>query len=291
MLALLLAALAIAILIYAVALFKAFAKQRIIPNVEAMLLGAVTEFFDTLGIGAYAPTIAWFKIRNMVADRLIPSTMIVGHTPPAMLQAVIFLIISGVLVDPVLLFGCVIAVMIGGLIGAPLVSKARVWVVQMGVAIALLLAAIMYMTTNLDMMPGGGTASSLPLNWMAVAIFANFIFGILLNFGVGNYAPTLIMLSLMGMDPKLAFPIMAAGAALAGTGASVRHIAMREIDLRIAIGITLGGIPAVILAAFVVKNLSVEMLRWLVIFVVCYTSIVMFRAAMAGRRSDAASQI
>ena len=48
---------------------------------------------------------------------------------------------------------------------------------------------------------------------MIVAIAANFGFGVLLNFGVGNYAPTLVMLSLMGMDPRLCFPIMAGCAA------------------------------------------------------------------------------
>ena len=56
-----------------------------------------------------------------------------------------------------------------------------------------------------------------------VAIAASFGFGILLNFGVGNYAPTLVILSLMGMDPRLCFPIMAAGASLCGAGASVRQ--------------------------------------------------------------------
>ena len=83
-------------------------------------------------------------------------------------------------------------------------SAAPVWVVQLVVGIALLIAAALYAPANLQLMPGGGTAASLPPLLTAVAIAANFVFGVLLNFGVGNYAPTLVLLSLMGMDPRSA---------------------------------------------------------------------------------------
>ena len=260
-------------------------RRRAVPSVEAMALGAVTNFFDTLGIGSFAPTMAWLKFRNLVADRMIPATMLVGHTPPALTQAIIFLVLLGVGVDPVLLVGCSLALLMGGLLGAPLVSRARVWVVQLVVAIALLIAAILYTMTNLQLMPGGGTAGSLPLLLLIIAIAANFLFGILLNFGIGNYAPSLIMFSLMGMDPRLAFPIMAGGAALTGAGASIRHINIGEIDLRIVLGLAIGGIPAVLVAAFLIKSMPLETLRWLVIVVVLYASAVMFRSALIGRRS------
>jgi uncharacterized membrane protein YfcA len=141
------------------------------------------------------------------------------------------------------------------------------------------------------MMPAGGTANALPLPLMVVAIAANFVFGALLNFGIGNYAPTLVMLSLMGMDPRLCFPIMAAGAGLAGMGASVRYINLGEIDLRIVTGIALGGIPAVLIAAFIVRDMPVDMLRWLVIVVVVYAAIVMIRSAIEGRRGEVATAV
>jgi uncharacterized membrane protein YfcA len=154
----------------------------------------------------------------------------------------------------------------------------------MVVAIALVLAAVAYAMTNLNLFPGGGTATGLPLPLMIIAIGANFAFGILLNFGVGNYAPTLVMLSLMGMDPRLCFPIMAAGAALTGAGASIRHIMIGQIDLKIVLGLAIGGIPAVLVAALIVKSMPLEMLRWLVIVVVLYAAAVMVRAAVVGRR-------
>lgn len=284
MLVAILVPLALAILLYVGILVRSAIAVRAAPNGEALALGAIVSFFDTLGIGSFAPTTAWLKFRKLVPDRLIPPTMLVGLTPPAMAESVIFLILLGVMVDPVLLFGCAIAVLLGGLVGAPLVAKARVWSVQLIVAVGLLLAAIAYAMTNLHLFPGGGTASSLPLVLTIVAIVANFGFGILLNFGVGNYAPTLVMLSLMGMDPRLCFPIMAAGASLMGAGASVRHIQIGQIDLRVVIGLAVGGIPAVLVAAFIVKTMPLELLRWLVIVVVLYAAAIMTRAGLLGRR-------
>ncbi|HEX5257717.1 MAG TPA: TSUP family transporter [Sphingomicrobium sp.] len=286
MLVALLVPLGLAILFFAAMLTRAAIAERAAPNLEAIFLGAVVSFFDTLGIGSFAPTTAWLKFRRLVPDRLIPPTMLVGLTPPAMTESVIFLILLGVKVDPVLLFGCAIAVLLGGLVGAPLVAQARVWVVQLVVAVGLVLAAIAYAMTNLHLFPGGGTAAALPIGLTIAAIAANFAFGVLLNFGVGNYAPTLVTLSLMGMDPRLVFPIMAAGAAVMGAGACVRHIQMGQMDLKVVVGLAIGGVPAVLVAAFIVKTMPLELLRWLVIVVVIYAAAVMGRAAMLGRRAE-----
>jgi uncharacterized membrane protein YfcA len=286
MLIALLIPLGLAILFFAFFLTRAAIAGHAAPRIEAILLGAVVSFFDTLGIGSFAPTTAWMKFRKLVPDRLIPPTMLVGLTPPAMTESVIFLILLGVKVDPVLLFGCAIAVLLGGLVGAPLVAQARVWIVQLVVAIGLILAAIAYAMTNLHLFPGGGTAAGLPLGLTIAAIAANFAFGVLLNFGVGNYAPTLVTLSLMGMDPRLVFPIMAAGAAVMGAGACVRHIQMGRMDLKVVVGLAIGGVPAVLVAAFIVKTMPLELLRWLVIVVVMYAAAVMGRAAMLGRRAE-----
>jgi len=286
MLVALLVPILLASLAFVAYLTRAAIAARASPRIEAVLVSLVVNFFDTLGIGSFAPTTAWLKFRKLVPDRLIPPTMLVGLGPPTLTESVIFLILLGVQVDPVLLVGCSISVLMGGLLGAPLVARARVWVVQMVVAAALLIAAGLYALANLHMMPGGGTASSLPMTLTTIAIAANFAFGVLLNFGVGNYAPTLVMFSLMGMDPRLVFPVMATGGALTVAGAGARHIAIGQIDLRIVVGLALGGIPAVLVAALLIKGMPLELLRWLVIVVVLYAAAIMFRAAMLGRRAE-----
>jgi uncharacterized membrane protein YfcA len=289
MLIALLVPLGLAILFFTIILVRSAIARRAKPNGEALALGSVVCFFDTLGIGSFAPTAAWFKFRKMVPDRLIPPTMIVGLTPPVMVETIIFLTKLGVKVDPVLLFGSAVAVLLGGLMGAPLVARARVWIVQLTVAIGLLLAATFYSLDaaaayDIHIIPGGGTAAGLPPTLTIIAIAASFGFGILLNFGVGNYAPTLVFLSLMGMDPRLCFPIMAAGAALMGAGAGAKHIQLGQIDLKVVLGLAIGGIPGVLIAAYLVVTMPLEYLRWLVIIVVLYAAAVMFRASWLGRR-------
>jgi uncharacterized membrane protein YfcA len=277
--------LAIASLLFTVVLIRAAMTRRAPPSLEGMLLGAVTNFFDTLGIGSFAPTMSWFKFRNLVPDRLIPATLLVGHSLPSILQGFIFLILLGILVDPVLILGCAFALMLGGLAGAPLVARAQIWLIQLAVGVALLIAGTLYAMTNLQLFPAGGTASSLPADLTMIAIGASFIFGVLLNFGIGHYAPSLVMLSLMGLDPRLAFPIMATGGAVTIAGAGTRHVLIGQLDFRVALGIALGGIPAVFVAAFLVREMPLEMLRWLVTIVVLYASSVMFREAHRGRRA------
>src|SRR5438552_2606013 len=270
MLIALLVPLVLATLVFTLVLAKAAIASRAMPGFETLGLGAVVNFFDTLGIGSFAPTTAWLKFRKLVPDQLIPPTILVGLTIGSVLESIIFLLQLGVKVDPVLLVGCIVACTMGGLIGAPLVHRTRVWIVQAIVATGLALAAIAYAMTNFHMFPGGGTSASLPIVLTILAIAANFVFGLLLNYGVGNYAPTLVILSLMGMDPRLCFPIMAGAAALMGTTASIRHIKTGNLDLRVVIGLTIGGIPAVFVAAYLVVTMPLELLRWLVLVVVLY---------------------
>jgi hypothetical protein len=284
MLIALLIPLALAIVVYASVLTRAAIARKARPTGEALALGAVVNFFDTFGIGSFAQTTAWMKFRKMVPDRLIPPTMIAGLTPPAMVESIIFLILLGVRVDPVLLFGGAMATFAGGIVGAPLVVRSRAWIVQMTVAIGLALAGIAFVLAIAGRLPAGGTASGLPMGLTIAAIAASFVFGLLANFGVGNYAPTLAMLSLMGMDPHYCFPIMASGASLMGAGSSVRFVKVPEIDLRIVVGLTLGGIPAVLVAALIVKSMNVDLLRYVITVVVFYTAVVMARASIKGRR-------
>ena len=252
---------------------------QLVPKGEALALGAVTNFFDTLGIGSFAPTIAWFRFRRMVPDHLMPLTMFIGYTIPAILQGIIFLVLLGVRVDPLLLFGCIVAIVAGGYMGVPIAARAPVRLIQAIVGVALLIAALFYCLGNLGLMPAGGTANTLPPVLAIVAIAANFMFGILLSFGVGNYAPTLAMLSLMGMDPRLAFPIMAAGAGFSGVAAGVQCVRTVKLDWRIVLGLTIGAIPTVLIAAFIVKEMDLVMLRWLVVVVVTYAGLTLLYSA------------
>lgn len=282
---LLVAALILVALFYATALVRAASKAgELVPKLEGLLLGAVTNFFDTLGIGSFAPTIAWFRFRRIVPDRLIPLTTLAGYILPSILQGLIFLVLLGVQVDPWLMLGCIIAMIFGGLVGVPIAAKAPIRAVQLIVGLALIIAAIFYSLSNLGLMPAGGLATSLPLPFALIAVAVHFLLGILFSFGVGNYAPTLAMLSLMGMNPRLAFPIMASAAGLAGTAAAARSLKLVKLDYRLAMGMAIGAIPAVLVAALLVKEMPLTYLKWLVVVVVTYAGVTLLLSA--ARRPD-----
>jgi uncharacterized membrane protein YfcA len=249
-------------------------------RLEPTIVGTVANFFDTLGIGSFAPTLAWMRFRRMVPDQRIPMTMLAGYTPPVFIQSIIFLILLGVSVDLLLLLASAIAITAGAVVGAPIAARSPVRTVQFIVAGALLMAALFYSLSNLGLMPVGGDATGLPVLLTIVAVAASFVFGVLLNFGVGNYAPTLAMLSLFGMNPRLAFPVMAFGAALAGAAASSRLVKLADLDLRIVISLAVGSVPGVLVAAFIVKEMPLTMLRWLVVVVVTYAAISLLFTAL-----------
>ncbi|MDZ4813274.1 MAG: TSUP family transporter [Pseudomonadota bacterium] len=253
-------------------------RQELRPNVEAIALGAVTDFFDTLGIGSFAPTTAWLKLRKLVPDSFIPATLNVGHALPTVVQALIF--ITLVQVDIWLLVACIVAAVAGATVGAPLVVRLPVRTVQAVVGIAMLIAAALYALSNMGMLPAGGSALALPSNLFVIAVIAHFLLGALMSFGIGLYAPSLIMLSLMGLNPTAAFPVMMGACAFLMPISGVRFLRADRIDLRVVLGLAIGGVPAVLLAAYVVKSLPLETLRWGVVVVVLYAAALLLRTAL-----------
>jgi uncharacterized membrane protein YfcA len=272
-------------LFLAALLYAGRTRGQLRPSKEAIALGAVTNFFDTLGIGSFAPTTAYIKLRELVPDSFIPATLNVGHCLPTVAQALIF--INLVRVDPVLLVACIAAAVAGAVIGAPIVLRLPIRTVQLVVAVALLVASGLYAATNLGLMPGGGDALSLAPGLAAFAIVAHFVLGALMSFGIGLYAPSLVLLSLLGLNPTAAFPIMMGACAFLMPVSGLRFMRTERIDLRVVLGMALGGIPAVLLAAFVIKSLPLQTLRWGVVVVVLYSASLLLRSALRPARAAA----
>jgi uncharacterized membrane protein YfcA len=261
------------------------AKGGWAPTFESVVLGAVTNFFDTLGIGSYAPTTAWIRLRRLVPDSFIPAVLTTGHCLPSLLQGLIFIQI--VKVDPVLLAGCIGSAILGAIVGVPIVVRLPVRVVQGVVGLALTLAAAAFAMTNLGLMPGGGTATSLPMSVMIPVFAVHFVLGALMTFGIGLYAPSLILLSLLGLNPVAAFPIMMGSCAFLMPVAGIRFLKTERINLKVVTGIALGGIPAVLIAAFLVKSLPLTYVRWGVVVVVLYAATQLLWSAARPARAEA----
>jgi uncharacterized membrane protein YfcA len=251
------------------------------PGLVYLTVGLVTNFFDTLGVGSFAPTTAIFKLMRLVPDEKIPGTLNTGHALPTVTQALIFIAVVGV--DPTTLVAMIGAAVVGAWLGAGVVSRLPPRAIQLGMGAALLAAATLFVLGNLGMIPAGGEALGLRGAVLLAAIAINFLLGALMTLGVGLYAPCLILVSLLGMNPITAFPIMMGSCAFLMPVAGLRFIAAQKYDLRAAAGLALGGIPGVLIAAFIVKQLPLLWLRWLVVVVVTYAAIAMLRAARTRR--------
>jgi uncharacterized membrane protein YfcA len=241
-------------------------------------VGFITNFFDTLGIGSFAPTTAFFKAMNLVPDRLIPGTLNVSMTIPVVIEALIF--ITVIKVDAITLVSMVAASAIGAVIGAGVVAHLPEKKIQMGMGIALLIVAFVFVAGLLDWMPVGGEAIGLTGSKLVIGIICNFILGALMTIGIGLYAPCMALVYALGMSPKVAFPIMMASCAFLMPAASIKFVKESAYDIKASIAITFAGAVGVFVAAYLVKEMPLQILKWVVVLVILYTAITMLRSAM-----------
>jgi uncharacterized membrane protein YfcA len=255
-----------------------------LPTATQIGVGAVTNFFDTLGIGSFATTTATFRALRMVPDRLIPGTLNAGHTLPTVVQAFIYTTI--VKVDILTLFSLIAAAVLGAWLGAGVVSSWPKKHVQLGMGAALLGAAGLMLMTQMNLFPGGGDALGVRGMKLVIGVGVNFLLGALMSLGIGLYAPCMILVSLLGMNPTAAFPIMMGSCAFLMPVGGLRFIRERCYGLRAALGLAIGGIPGVLLAAYIVTSMPIYAVRWLVIVVVVYTAVTMLKSGLGSEATD-----
>jgi uncharacterized membrane protein YfcA len=246
------------------------------------IIGLVVNFFDTLGIGSFAPLTSMLKFFKQTEDKVIPGTLNVGCTVPMILQAFIFM--TGIKVEPVTLVSMIIAAMIGSLFGAEIVSKLDEKKVQFCMGVSLLIVALIILAGQLNLMPAGGNDIGHGTK-LIIAIVGNFILGILMTVGIGLYAPCMALVCVLGMNPKVAFPIMMGSCAFLLPMSSTKFVKNNAYDKKASISISIFGVVGVLIAAFIVKELPVRALTWMVVCVIMYTSITMFKAYYSKKES------
>ena len=256
-------------------------NKKNLENISSLKTGAigfVVNFFDVLGIGAFAPQTALLKFTNQTTDRLIPGTMNVANTIPVLVQALIFIQI--VEVEPVTLVVMFLTAMGGAIWGAGIVAKLSEHKIRLTMGIALFITAIFMIANKMNWIQGEGTAIGIDGWKLVLAGGVNFILGAMMTAGVGLYAPCMALVFLLGMSPEVAFPIMMGSCAFLMPPASFKFIQSGAYNRKAALTMAIPGTIAVLIAALVVKSLPLDVLRWLVIAIVLYTSATMFRAAL-----------
>ena len=238
--------------------------------------GFVVNFFDTLGIGAFAPLTALLKGLKITKDRIIPGTLNVSCTIPVVVEAFIF--IKDIKVEPITLISMLAAASIGATIGAGIVAKLDEKKIQLLMGVSLTIVAFVMLASQLKLMPVGGTATGLTGVKLVIAVIINFILGALMTAGIGLYAPCMALVFALGMSPKIAFPIMMGSCAFLMPSASIKFVKKGAYDVKASVAIAILGSVGVFIAATLVKSLPLNILSWLVVIVIFYTAISMFKS-------------
>ena len=248
------------------------------------IIGFVVNFFDVLGIGAFAPQTALLKFTRQTPDRLIPGTMNVANTIPVLIQALIFIRI--IEVDSFTLICMITTATLGAVIGAGFVAGLSEQRIRLIMSIALLITAGFMFATKMNWIQGQGNEIGLQGWKLFFAASINFVLGAMMTAGVGLYAPCMAMVFLLGLSPLVAFPIMMGSCAFLMPAASYKFIKSEAYHRKAALGMALPSIVAVFIAAFIVKSLPLDTLRWIVIIIVLYTSATMLWGVIRKRPVD-----
>ena len=253
-----------------------------LDNISAVKVGAlgwVANFFDTLGIGSFAIIVAankFFKIG--IKDKELPGFLNVGCCLPVMCEAFIFTTV--IEVDPLTLFSMLIAAAIGSYIGAGIIAKLDEAKIQLVMGLALLATAVLMFCSKMGYMPGGGDAIGLSGVKLAIGVVGNAVLGALMTAGVGLFAPCMALTYFLGLSPQVTFPIMMGSCAMLQPVSSVKFIKEGAYPRKASLVLSLCGAVGVFVAAFIVKSLPIETLKWVVMAVLVYTGASMIAGAI-----------
>ncbi|MBU3145312.1 sulfite exporter TauE/SafE family protein [Clostridium sp. CF012] len=247
------------------------------------IIGFIANFFDTLGVGSFAIITSIVRFFKLTDDRTLPGTLNVSCSIPTVLEAIIFLTV--IKVDIITLFSMIMAAVLGAIIGADIVAEFDIRKVRIGMGLALIMVAITMISGLLHFMPVSGTAEGLTGIKLMIAIGCNFILGALMQLGVGLYAPCMALIYALGMNPLAAFPIMMGSCAFLMPAGSVQFVKKEAYDRKASIAITLFGSVGVLIAAYMVKSLPLNIVKWLVLIIVIYTAIMMLGSAHQARKN------
>lgn len=307
------------------------------PDAERIAVGFAANFFDALGIGSFATSTTYFRLRKMVRDELLPGSLNVGYTLPTITQA--FLGITLIAVDPWTLGLMIAAAVAGSWFGAGVVARMPRRAIQTGMGIALLVAAGFMFAKVTQLMPSGSATvgaadvvlraaegdtapevaplkAGTPVDlvnagreWsridvpdqgqsgfvrtaalegvvlgvrgvrLVLGLAGSFFLGSIMPLGIGYYAPCMVLIALLGMNPRAAFPIMMGACAFLMPVASMKFVRAGRYSLRTTVGMAIGGIFGSALALLIVKSMPLYYVMWLVTVVIIYTGISLLRAA------------
>lgn len=259
-------------------------------SVKLSLIGLVCMFGDTIGIGSFATYSSSWKLTKSVEDEKIPGTLNAGTAICTAVEGVFFLGDSDV--DPLTCITMIIAAMLGALIGSKIVCRMNAQMIRYGMSAAMTVLAMVLIFKNAGIGPFGtvGTACGVRGIKLVIAVMVNFILGALMMIGVGLYAPCMALVSLLGMNVNVAFPVMMGSCGALMLTGGLNFIKEGKYDRTASLYSTVAGIAGVYLAFRFVKSLSINMLMWVVIAAMFVTAGMFLKDARVNSKSKASEK-
>ena len=240
-------------------------ETQILPT---SIIGFIAYFFDTLGIGSFAPLTSLLRAFKQTKDRLIPGTLNVSAMIPVMIEAFVFITIIEVEITTLIFM--VFSATIGSVYGASIISKFSERSIQLVIGFALITTGSLMFLGQIEWIKSLGIGNEIGLSGtkLIIATTINFMLGACQAAGIGMYAPSMALVYFLGLSP-----IMMASSAFALPSASVKYIKKGTYNIKASISIAVSGIFGVLIAAFIVKSLNLYYLTWLVIAIIVYTGL------------------
>lgn len=240
----------------------------LMEKIKLGITGFVANVADTVGMGSFAVIVAFDKYWNLMEDEKLPGTLNAHSVLPGLCQSLFFL--QAVPVEITTLLSLIVAASVGGFFGGFFVSKLDKDRLRFLMFLGYAGIAILIIANKLGLLPIGGELMSLHGIWLVAGIVGMLLTGTLPAIGVGSYAPTLVILFLLGMSPLAAFPIMTASGAILQSTAALVFIARKQVAIKASLILSLTGVLGVLVAAPMITYINSDSLRWLLLAIVLY---------------------
>lgn len=243
-------------------------------------------FFSSFGISDFAISTILYRKLKLVSDRNLPGTLNTQCVLPVAVMALAF--ISVIEVDATTLITCIVAQVIGAYFGPRYVVKLPTHVIRLFIGVGLILATGLIVASKMHLIPSGGSAIGLTGDKLAIAAVLLCLFGALNNIGIGSYAPTMITVFALGMNPAAAFPIMMGACTLSVSIGSMQFIKYGQYSQKITLFTSTFGVIGVLLGVYFVKELNIAMLQWLVAGILLLSGIQMLLEELKKQKREEA---
>lgn len=247
------------------------------------IIGFVTNFFDTWGIGSFAPTQASFKFTKSSSDKTVPGTLNIGDTLPVSVEAILF--IRSVEIEPLTLFLMIGAAMAGAFLASGIVSKWDIKKVRIVLGAMLILVAAITMCRNAGIGPFGimGTDIGLHGSKLAIGVAVNFVLGALMMVGCGLYSPCVALCAMLGMNIDVAFPIMMGSCAFLMNISVFKFVKEGAYDRKATLMLMFPGVVGAYVAYLLIEYaFSLTTLTYILCIVMLITAAMYFKDAKKG---------